>query len=91
MAVGKRFGRLKSAAGYGGDLVFHSLRKTYAKTCEQLGIPEGVAADTLGHERETMTCGLYSGGTSVEQKQEAVEQVAQYLADEIGNLLSPAA
>jgi hypothetical protein len=38
-----------------------------------------------------MTYGLYSGGTSVEQKQEAVEQVAQYLADEIANLLSPAA
>jgi|TARA_X000001036_G_scaffold412677_1_gene426379 hypothetical protein len=34
MAMGKSFGRLKSAAGYGGDLVFHSLRKTYATTCE---------------------------------------------------------
>jgi integrase len=91
MAVGKRFGRLKSAAGYGGDLVFHSLRKTHATTCEQLGIPEGVAADIHGHEKETMTYGLYSGGTSVEQKQEVVERVAQYLAGEIENLLSPAA
>ena len=71
MAVGKRFGRLKSAPGYSEDLVFHSLRKTYATTCEQLGIPEGVAADILGHEKETMTYGLYSGGTSVEQKKEA--------------------
>ena len=88
MAVGKRFGRLKSAAGYGGDLVFHSLRKTYATTCEQLGIPEGIAADVLGHEKETMTYGLYSGGTSVEQKHEVVNQVAQYLAKEIENLLS---
>ena len=90
VAVGKRFGRLKRAAGYGGELVFHSLRKTYATTCEQLGIPEGVAADILGHEKETMTYGLYSGGTSVEQKQVAVEQVAQHLTDEIENLLSPA-
>ena len=90
MAVGKRFGRLKSAAGYGRDLVFHSLRKTYATTCEQLGIPEGIAADILGHEKETMTYGLYSGGTSVEQKQIAVEQVALHLTDEIENLLSPA-
>lgn len=88
MAVGKRFGRLKSAAGYGGDLVFHSLRKTYATTCEQLGIPEGIAADILGHEKETMTYGLYSGGTSVEQKQEVVNQVAKYLAIEIENLLT---
>ena len=90
MAVGKRFGRVKSAAGYGGDLVFHSLRKTYATTCEQLGIPEGIAADILGHEKETMTYGLYSGGTSVEQKKEAVEQVAEYLSEEIDNLLLPA-
>ena len=90
MAVGKRFGRLKSAAGYGGDLVFHSLRKTYATTCEQLGIPEGIAADILGHEKETMTYGLYSGGTSVEQKKEAVDQVAEYLSEEIDNLLMPA-
>ena len=90
MAVGKRFGRLKSAAGYGRDLVFHSLRKTYATTCEQLGIPEGIAADILGHEKETMTYGLYSGGTSVEQKKEAVEQVAEYLSEEIDNLLLPA-
>jgi integrase len=90
MAVGKRFGRLKSAAGYGRDLVFHSLRKTYATTCEQLGIPEGIAADILGHEKETMTYGLYSGGTSVEQKKEAVEKVAEYLSEEIDNLLMPA-
>ena len=76
MAVGQRFGRLKSAAGYGGDLVFHPLRKTYATTCERVGIPEGVAADILG--------------TSVEQKQEVVERVAQYLTDEIGNPVSPA-
>ena len=87
MAVGKRFGRLKSAAGFGGDLVFHSLRKTYATTCEQLGIPEGVAADILGHEKETMTYGLYSGGTSVEQKKEAVDQVAEYLDNVVENLL----
>jgi len=37
-----------------------------------------------------MTDGLYSGGPSVEQKQVAVEQVAQHLTDEIENLLSPA-
>jgi hypothetical protein len=33
-----------------------------------------------------MTYGLYSGGTPVEQKQVAVEQVAQQLTDEIENL-----
>ena len=70
--------------------MFHSLRKTYATTCEQLGIPEGIAADTPGHEKETMTYGLYSGGTSVEQKKEAVEKVAKYLFEEIDNLLLPA-
>ena len=67
--------------------MFHSLRKTYATTCEQLGIPEGTAADILGHEKETMTYGLYSGGTSVQQKKEAVEEVARYLAGAVAGLL----
>ena len=87
MAAGKRFGRLKESAGYGDNLVFHSLRKTYATTCEQLGIPEGVAADILGHRKETMTYGLYSGGTSIEQKKEAIDKVAAFLSTEIKTLV----
>ena len=89
-AVGKRFGRLKSDSGYGNDLVFHSLRKTYATTAEQLGIPEGIAADILGHRKHTMTYGVYSGGSSVQQKKVAVDQVAELLTNAIDGLNEPA-
>ena len=70
--VGKRFGRLKTNLGYGKLHVFHSIRKTAATVFEQAGVPEGVTADIIGHEKQTMTYGLYSGGTSVSQRQEAI-------------------
>ena len=70
--VGKRFGRLKTKMGYGKLHVFHSIRKTAATVFEQAGVPEGVTADIIGHEKQTMTYGLYSGGTSVTQRQEAI-------------------
>ena len=70
--VGKRFGRLKTKLGYGKLHVFHSIRKTAATVFEQAGVPEGVTADIIGHEKQTMTYGLYSGGTSVTQRQKAI-------------------
>jgi integrase len=70
--VGKRFGRLKTKMGYGKQHVFHSIRKTAATVFEQAGVPEGVTADIIGHEKQTMTYGLYSGGTSIKQRQEAI-------------------
>ena len=70
--VGKRFGRLKSKLGYGKQHVFHSIRKTAATVFEQAGVAEGITADIVGHEKQTITYGLYSGGTSVKQRQEAI-------------------
>ena len=61
-AIGKRFGRLKTALGYNSAYVFHSFRKGVATQFEQNGIPENEAARLLGHEFNTMTYGLYSGG-----------------------------
>lgn len=75
-ALGKRFGRLKTEMGYTGrDKVFHSIRKTVATLFEQSGVLEGVAADILGHEKQTMTYGLYSGGTSLTQKRDAIDKI----------------
>lgn len=74
-AVGKRFGRLKAAAGYGEDYVFHSIRKTVSTMLENAGVAENVAADILGHEKPTMTYGLYSGGNSLALKREAIEKL----------------
>lgn len=76
-AMGKRFGRLKATMGHTGrDKVFHSIRKTVATLLEQAEVPEGVAADILGHEKQTMTYGLYSGGSSLHQKRTAMSKLA---------------
>jgi integrase len=75
-AIGSRFSRLKRAAGHGEELVFHSLRKTVATLLENAGVPEGVAADILGHEKKTLSYGLYSSGSSMQRKIEAIEKLA---------------
>lgn len=71
-AIGKRFSRLKTELGYGKPLVFHSIRNTVATLLENAGVPEGVSADIVGHEKPNMTYGLYSGGASLELKREAI-------------------
>lgn len=74
-AIGKRFGRLKKELGYDKQHVFHSIRKTFTTQLEQAGIPESVTADIVGHEKQTMTYGLYSAGSSMEQKRKAIAKV----------------
>ena len=74
-AIGKRFGRLKTDMGYGEEKVFHSIRKTVSTLLEQAEVLEGVAADILGHEKQTMTYGLYSGGSSLKQKRDAIKKL----------------
>jgi hypothetical protein len=39
-------------------------------------VPEGIAADILGHEKKTLSYGLYSSGSSMQRKREAVEKLA---------------
>jgi integrase len=75
-AIGKRFGRLKRRLGFGRDLVFHSIRKTVATQLENAGIGENVTADILGHDKQTITYGLYSGGSSLEVMQRAIETLS---------------
>ena len=75
-AIGKRFGRAKTKLGFGRDKVFHSIRKTVATQLEGAGVPENITADILGHEKQTITYGIYSGGTSLEQKTQAILQLS---------------
>lgn len=70
--VSKQFGALKTKLGFDSRYVFHSIRKTVSTQFEQAGVAEGVAADILGHEKKTMTYGLYAGGSSIDQKREAI-------------------
>jgi integrase len=74
--LSKRFGRLKESEGFGPGYVFHSIRKTVATQLEHSGVPEGIAADILGHDKKTMSYGLYSSGSSHKQKLEAVSKVS---------------
>lgn len=55
--------------------MFHSIRKTVSTLLENAGVPEGAAADIIGHEKKTMTYGLYSGGSSLAVKAEAIEKL----------------
>ena len=73
--LGKRFGKLKSRLFYDNSKVFHSFRMSVATQLEQAGVPEGVAADILGHDKPTMSYGLYSGGSSFQQKKSAIEEI----------------
>ncbi len=75
-AIGKRFGRLKMELGFGPQLVFHSIRKTVVTILENAGVAENVVADLVGHEKTTMTFGLYSGGLSLAVKREALDKLA---------------
>ena len=73
--VGKRFSRVKTALGFGSEYDFHSIRRTVSTLLEQGDVVEGVAADILGHNKTTMTYGLYSRGSSVEQMTKAIEAI----------------
>ena len=42
---------------------------------ENAGVAENVTADILGHEKPRVTYGLYSGGTSLATKAEAVAKL----------------
>lgn len=77
--LGKKFGRIKTKLGFGPLHVFHSIRKTATTHFEQAQVPEGITADIVGHKKQTMTYGLYSGGTSVEQRKEAVDAMEQLM------------
>jgi integrase len=75
--VGKKFGKLKTELGYETRThVFHSIRKTLVTLLENAGVSEGVTADIVGHEKHTMTYGLYSGGNNLTIKKEALERVS---------------
>ena len=75
-ALGKRFGRAKKKLSFDKRYVFHSIRKTVATLLEQADIPENVCCDIVGHEKSaTLSYGLYSGGTSLEQKRNAVDKI----------------
>ncbi|EDM71660.1 Phage integrase [Roseobacter sp. AzwK-3b] len=75
-AIGKRFGRLRTALGYPDTLVFHSFRKTLLFLMRDRGIPEPQAALIVGHEPNTITYGLYGNDISFGRKVEIMESIS---------------
>jgi hypothetical protein len=53
----------------------HSLRGNVATALENAGVPEGDAATLLGHEKATLSYGLYSSGLSLARLKEVVEAI----------------
>lgn len=75
-AIGKRFGRLKTAQGFGSQHVFHSIRHTVATLLENAGVLQNITSDILGHEKEGMSYGQYSAGGEVPIKSENLEKIS---------------
>lgn len=83
MAVSKRFGRFRQtvkvhekADGKRRSLVnFHSFRRWFITKAEEAGQPPWTIEAVVGHKREGMSLGVYSGGPSVEQLRGCVEAV----------------
>jgi integrase len=74
--LGKRYGRLvRNDCQLPSTKVFHCFRNTVATKLESAGVPENIAADIVGHDKATMTYGLYSGGTSTQQKFDAMKSI----------------
>lgn len=73
--VGKRFGYLKKAHGFGERHVFHSIRKCVVTQFDRSNVLEN-AADVVGHDKPRITYGLYSGGSSLAQRKAAVACLA---------------
>lgn len=51
------------------------LRRTVATLLENAGVPEDITADILRHEKKTLSYGLYSSGSSMDRKIEAIEKL----------------
>ena len=73
-AIGKQINRRLVRLGYEGrEKTFHSIRKYVATCFENEGVDELKASRILGHNLQTMSYGLYSGGHDVEGLRDVIE------------------
>jgi len=71
--LSKRFGRLKTAAGFDKQFVFHSIRKTTITLMHQAGADIAVMPAVVGHETGLFSLDRYSAGPSMPQKRQVIE------------------
>ncbi len=77
-SVTNRFTEFKKSLEYGQETDFHSFRRTFCTELENLGCPEAVTADIVGHKKQTITYGLYSGGSSIELMRSWIEKLSYF-------------
>ena len=58
-----------------GDFVTLHCAEIVTSFLSHRRVPEGVTADIVGHEKNTMTYGLYSGANALEVKRKALAKV----------------
>lgn len=82
-AITKHFGRLrtklkvdeKTPGARQSNIDFHSFRRWFITKAEMAGQPPHIISSVVGHARQGMTLGTYSGGPSMEQMRTCVEAV----------------
>ncbi len=74
--VGKRFGNMKRAMGFGETHVFHSIRKTVVTELLRADVTLETVQDIVGHERQGVTAKVYYGGATLEIKRDALAKLA---------------
>ena len=78
-SISGRFSEFKTELGFGPEVDFHSFRRTFCTEMENLGCPEGVTADIVGHKKQTMSYGVYSGGYKLDQMAEWLTKLSYRL------------
>ena len=76
--VGKRFARLRTEQGHSRGFDFHSIRRTVVSLLAKAHCPEAITADIVGHEKPTMTYGLYNDACDIEEKRRWLEVALIY-------------
>ncbi|MGH6953554.1 MAG: site-specific integrase [Alphaproteobacteria bacterium] len=76
--MSKAFRRLRENLGFTAkqEKTLHSIRKTVGTQLENALVNENIVADLLGHEKPRVTYGIYSGGTTLAVKAEALAKLA---------------
>lgn len=77
-AVGKRFGHLRTTAGFDGRFVYHSIRKTVASMLRVANVSEADTAQMLGHEYKSMSYGVYADDLAVPYLSAIIERAIRY-------------
>lgn len=74
-AIGKRFGRLKTDAGFGREKVFHSIRKCFASQMFSAGAEAEMVSILLGHATGRLAIDVYAQDPGRAAKAKAIEML----------------